>query len=207
MPRPIPQGIVEWEGTALRRPCVKPTVVNMEGGVEGRDWLMTTQRLGFGIWRDADAALANAIWGDAEVTKLTGGPFTAEAVTERLTVEIDNWRLHGVQYWPVFRLDDSTLVGCCGLRPRNMDALVVELGFQLCRDAWGRGFATEAGRRVIEWARKQAFASLIAGHHPENQASRRALLGLGFLYSHDELYPPTGQMEPCYLLRMDGVGV
>lgn len=171
--------------------------------MDGRDWLMRTKRLRFGIWRDDDAALATAIWGDAEVTRLTGGPFTTEAVAERLAAEIGHWRLHRIQYWPVFRLNDSTLVGCCGLRPRDMAARVAELGFQLCRDAWGQGFATEAAKGVIRWARENGFAALIAGHHPENQASRRALLRLGFSYTHDELYPPTGEMEPCYLLRID----
>jgi len=52
------------------------------------------------------------------------------------------------------------------------------------------------------WAAAKDIAALIAGHHPENHASGRALQRLGFNYTHDELYPPTGRMEPCYLLQM-----
>jgi RimJ/RimL family protein N-acetyltransferase len=163
---------------------------------------METKRLRFGIWRTVDTALAEAIWGDAEVTELTGGPFTAEAIAERLGTEIENWRLYGIQYWPVFALDGSTLVGCCGLRPRDMEARQAELGFQLCRASWGRGYASEASEAVIEWARAHDFAALIAGHHPSNEASKRALLRLGFSYTHDELYPPTGLVEPCYSLSL-----
>ena len=163
---------------------------------------METERLRFSIWRDDDTALAEAIWGDAEVTELTGGPFTTEAVTERLAAEIQNWRLNGIQYWPLFRLNGSTLIGCCGLRPRDKNARVAELGFQLCRQSWGKGYASEASRAVIEWARAHDFAALIAGHHPSNQASKRALVHLGFSYTHDELYPPTGLMEPCYFLPL-----
>ena len=170
--------------------------------VDGREWLMATERLRLGIWRDDDTALAEAIWGDAEVTELTGGPFTTEAVAERLAAEIENWRLYRIQYWPVFLLNGSTLVGCCGLRPRDMDARVAELGFQLCRHSWGQGYASEASRAVIEWARAHDFATLIAGHHPSNQASKSALVRLGFSYTHDELYPPTGLMEPCYFLPL-----
>jgi ribosomal-protein-alanine N-acetyltransferase len=144
-----------------------------------------------------------AIWGNVEVTKLTGGPFTVEDVAQRLVTEIANWRLYGIQYWPVFRRTDGGLAGCCGLRPRDMNARIAELGFQFRPDAWGQGFATEAATAVIEWARTQRFSALIAGHHPDNLESKRALLRLGFSYTHDELYSPTGQLEPCYLLRFD----
>jgi [ribosomal protein S5]-alanine N-acetyltransferase len=33
---------------------------------------------------------------------------------------------------------------------------------------------------------------IFAGHHPENEGSGRLLAKLGFVYTHDELYPPTG---------------
>lgn len=170
--------------------------------MDGMDCLMATERLRFGIWQDDDAPLADAIWGDAEVTELTGGPFTTEEVAQRLASEIENWRVHRIQYWPVFGLAGSTLVGCCGLRPRDTNARVAELGFQLCRRSWGQGYAFEASRAVIEWARAHDFATLIAGHHPSNQASKRVLLRLGFSYTHDELYPPTSLMEPCYALSL-----
>jgi ribosomal-protein-alanine N-acetyltransferase len=68
-----------------------------------------------------------------------------------------------------------------------MNARIAELGFQFCADAWGQGFATEASTAVIEWARTEGFSALIAGHHPDNLASKRALVRLGFSYTHDEL--------------------
>lgn len=43
----------------------------------GRGYFMVSERFGFGIGREEDADLAAAIWGDPEVTKLTGGPFTS----------------------------------------------------------------------------------------------------------------------------------
>jgi [ribosomal protein S5]-alanine N-acetyltransferase len=175
--------------------------------MEGCDWPASTKRLRFGVWREGDVSLAISIWGDPEVTELTGGPFTMEAVAQRLAMEIENCRRYRFQYWPVFQLDGGALVGCCGLRPRDVKARIAELGFQLCRRAWGQGFATEAANGVIEWARERGFAALIAGHHPENLASRRALLRLGFSYTHHELYAPTSQLEPCYLLRIDGSDV
>jgi [ribosomal protein S5]-alanine N-acetyltransferase len=57
---------------------------------------------------------------------------------------------------------------------------------------------------VIEHAFKTLAASaLFAGHNPNNHASRRLLEKLGFQYTHDELYRPTGLHHPSYLLRPD----
>jgi len=165
-------------------------------------YFMVSERLGFGSWTQDDLPLAAAIWGDPEVTRLTGGPFTPRQVQARLDAEISNLLHHGIQYWPLFRLDTGEHVGCCGLRPRDMDAAVMELGFHLRREAWGHGYASEAAKAVIAWAPTKGVAALMAGHHPQNHASGRALQGLGFIYTHDELYPPTGLMEPCYLLKV-----
>jgi [ribosomal protein S5]-alanine N-acetyltransferase len=172
--------------------------------MDGSDLPACTDRLRFGIWREEDGPLAAAIWGDPEVTLLTGGPFSARQVAERLREEIENWQRFAIQYWPLFRVSDGHLVGCCGLRPRDIAAGILELGFQLCRDNWRQGFATEASCAVIDWARARGIAALIAGHHPSNGASERTLRGLGFAYTHHELYPLTGEMEPCYFLRLDG---
>jgi RimJ/RimL family protein N-acetyltransferase len=46
-----------------------------------------------------------------------------------------------------------------------------------------------------------AASALFAGHHPANRSSRDLLLKLGFRYTHDEYYAPTGLQHPSYLLR------
>lgn len=157
-----------------------------------------TERLVFRCWRDDDLALAMALWGDARVSALVGGPFSEVAVGDRLALEIETQRIHGFQYWPIAtRAGDA--VGCCGLKPRSTE--MHELGFYLRPDAWGNGYAVEAGRAVIAHAFASPIAALFAGHHPDNAASRRTLAKLGFRYVFDELYPPTGLQHPCYELR------
>jgi RimJ/RimL family protein N-acetyltransferase len=46
-----------------------------------------------------------------------------------------------------------------------------------------------------------AVKALFAGHHPENAASERLLRKLGFRYTHQEIYLPTGLLNPAYLLK------
>lgn len=41
------------------------------------------------------------------------------------------------------------------------------------------------------------------GDYPHNERSRNLLLKLGFAYTHDEFYEPTGLEHPSYLLTAD----
>jgi RimJ/RimL family protein N-acetyltransferase len=69
---------------------------------------------------------------------------------------------------------------------------------------WRCGYASEAACAVIEYAFKKLKANgLFAGHNPRNEASRCLLEKLGFHYTHDEYYPPTGLNYPSYLLKAD----
>jgi len=145
------------------------------------------------------------LWGDPEVTRLIGGPFSAEQVRERLAGEIDLMAAQGIQYWPIFRLSDGAHVGCAGLRPYRPQARVYEMGFHLRPAFWGRGLAVEAGRAVIAVAFDTLGAEAIfAGHHPDNAASRVVLEKLGFHFTHEERYAPTGLLHPSYLLTRSG---
>ncbi len=171
-----------------------------------RAFFLSTLRLGFGTWQPEDLGLAAQLWGDARVTALIGGPFGAAQVERRLREEIARQEAHGVQYWPLFNLADGAHVGCCGLRP-SADQLVAgepgvfELGFHLRPAFWGRGLASEAAQAVIEHAFTRLRASrLVAGHHPANRDSRRLLERLGFRYTHDALYGPTGLHHRNYTL-------
>jgi len=166
-----------------------------------RDYFLTTERLGFSHWKADDLALAKKLWADPQVTAFLGGPFTPEEVSARLSREIAMMIACKVQYWPLFLLENNDLVGCAGLRPYTNDRHVLELGFHLRPDYWGRGLAREAARAVIAFAFETlAIESLFAGHHPANEASERLLKKLGFLWTHEEIYPPTGLMNPAYLL-------
>ena len=158
-------------------------------------------RLGFRCWTPEDLPLALALWGDPKVSRLIGGHFSTEQVTEKLRQEIVWQAALGIQYWPIFLLATDEHVGCAGLRPYQPRGPVHELGFHLRPAFWGQGLAEEAARAVIAFA-FQTFgvAGLFAGHHPENSASRRILQKLGFHYTHDDLYPPTGLLHPCYAL-------
>ena len=72
-----------------------------------------------------------------------------------------------------------------------------EFGYWLTPSAWGRGYATEAGRAMVAAARHTlGLRRLKAGHFVDNPASGRVLTKLGFR--------PTGTITPRASLARGG---
>lgn len=172
-----------------------------------RKIVLISPRLAFSVWTPRDWPLAETLWGNPDVCRyiVAEGRFTTQQIRERLATEIHNEQTRGVQYWPLFALENDDFVGCCGLRPYADKAGAWELGFHLLPAYWGQGLAREAGQAVITYAFKTLGATqLVAGHHPDNAASARVLQQLGFCRTGTVLYPPTGRTHPIYRLLPNG---
>ena len=95
------------------------------------------------------------------------------------------------------------LVGSCGLGRRPSGA--VELGYWIARSSWGRGFATEAGKALVDIARALGLARLEASHFIDNPASSRVLEKLGFESSGliaPRMNCARGEEVPARLMRL-----
>ena len=83
-------------------------------------------------------------------------------------------------------LSDGTLIGGCGFGKFRGDA--PEIGYWLGVSYWGRGYATEAARALIDHAfTDHGYEKLVAGARVNNPASRRVLEKCGFQWTGVEL--------------------
>jgi RimJ/RimL family protein N-acetyltransferase len=83
-------------------------------------------------------------------------------------------------------LCDGTLIGVCGLAPGRYE--VPELGYWFGVPHWGKGYATEAARAVIDYGFGElSHQSIQAGARVSNPASRRVLEKCGFQWTGVEL--------------------
>lgn len=83
---------------------------------------------------------------------------------------------------------------------------VHELGYWLTPSAWGRGYATEAGRAVLHAARHAlGIRRVEASHHVANPASGRVLAKLGFREIRREQHHSlaNGGMVDCVVTARD----
>jgi len=166
-------------------------------------YFLETQRLGFRIWTTDDLDLAIGLWGDYEVTKLfdSRGPLSRDQIQNRLLAEIATQADYGIQYWPIFRQKTGEHFGCAGLRPYDLPKNVLEIGFHIRSKLWLQGYAFEAAAEILNYAFNiKQVSGLFAGHNPKNSASRNLLVKLGFQYTHDEYYEPTGLQHPSYII-------
>ncbi len=176
---------------------------------QAHPYFMNSERIGFSHWTENDLSLAQALWGDPEVSRYitASGVFTADEIKARLQLEIQNGKEYAVQYWPMFLLENSEFVGVCGLRPHGRDK-EYEIGCHLMKKFWNKGLAAEAAGRVIAYAFDDLAAeSLFAGHNPLNTRSAHVLTKLGFTSIGKEYYPPTGLMHPSYRLGREKYSV
>ena len=139
-------------------------------------------------WAEDAPALAQAIADEAIVRNLATAPwpFALRDAEAFLAAPRD-------PVYPSFLIFERTaaapaLVGACGLGRRPSGA--VELGYWIARDSWNQGFATEAGRALLDIAEALGLPQLEASFFIDNPASGRVLEKLGFA--------PTGLSAPRY---------
>ena len=78
------------------------------------------------------------------------------------------------------RATSSVLCCCIKGRVPQPDSGELRLGYLVSESQWGRGFATELVRGVVNWVRVRGFRSIIAGVAKGNASSIRVLEKTGF---------------------------
>jgi RimJ/RimL family protein N-acetyltransferase len=132
-------------------------------------------------WRDSDTEAWGAISADDELMRSLGrdaGLDLSEAWRDMAKLA-GHWALKGYGHWALEELEGRELVGNAGLfRPPDWPGL--ELGWTVGRSRWGRGYAGEAARAAIDWARAELGAShLISLITNDNHRSQRVAEKLG----------------------------
>lgn len=132
-------------------------------------------------WIEDAPALQRAIAHESVAMKLARLPWPYELVDAETFLSMPVARDEAVSL--IFAHDAAgdqpRLVGGCGIHRSDAGP---ELGYWLTPDAWGRGYATEAGRAMLGVARwTLGHRRLVACHHLDNPASGRVLRKLGFV--------------------------
>ena len=79
-----------------------------------------------------------------------GAVLSAAEVTETIEDSVRDFAAGGFGVWLIHEEGRSALVGTAGLRP--LEDIGLEIFYSLAPGSWGRGYATEAARAVVEHA-------------------------------------------------------
>ena len=143
---------------------------------------LITARLQLRPFTAADHDAIHAVYSDPEVMRYVGhGAHRGMAETVRaLRVYADILATHGYSFLAVVERGRGVVVGDAGLNPLGGRGPDVELGYTVARADWGRGYATEIGRALVDHAFTTLGVSrVVAQVEPANAASRHVLEKLG----------------------------
>ncbi|WP_165818406.1 GNAT family N-acetyltransferase [Frankia canadensis] len=148
---------------------------------------LSTPRLLLRRWRPEDEAAIAEMNRDPQVARYLNRPVDPATVEAFLGRMVQHWQEHGYGPWILESHEPDhagEVLGFAGLAhvPPFLAAAGSrpELGWRLCRAAWGRGLATEAARAARDDAfERLGLPDLISVIHPENARSQRVAGKLG----------------------------
>ena len=159
---------------------------------------LTSERLRLSPLLSADLDITLEMFTDPLVLKFVSKPMTPDAIRK----EMPNWLRRGgngsMGIWCISDLDSGEKYGTVALLPLPIEGddtdftqvrpgLVpdgdVEVGYFLKRSVWNRGYASEACRRLIQFAFEDAgFDEIVATLEEDNAASINVLIKSGFTH-------------------------
>lgn len=102
-------------------------------------------------------------------------------------LENDNWNR-----WIIILKETSEIIGTC-LIYYNEEECSWDISYNLGKKFWGKGYASEAMNRVMQYAKEGlGIRECIAVHAMENPASGHIIQKLGFHYEKDVPYECNG---------------
>jgi len=123
--------------------------------------------------QDADALLL--LLGDPVVMEFYPATLDRKGVEEWIGRNLARYERDGHGLWAIVLKDNGELVGDCGCVLQEVEGRnEVEVGYQVRRDLWGNGYATEAAGACMIYAFDELGANrVISMIRPPNLRSRR----------------------------------
>ena len=149
---------------------------------------MKTERLIFNCYAEKDKADFISLFTDAAVMKHVGDGMMTRERAEAFWLKLFE-KLYPQNYkiWAVFAKEDSRYVGHAGVYPRPTHKEDWEFVYFLNQKSWGKGYATEIARRIIEFAFEElSLREVFATVDDDHSASIRVLEKTGMKFEQFE---------------------
>jgi ribosomal-protein-alanine N-acetyltransferase len=137
--------------------------------------ILETERLLLRRFTLDDADALDRILGNPVTMKYYPAPYDRGGIEAWIRRNLVRYVDSGFGLWALLLKDSSELIGDCGCYVREIEErFEFEMGWHVRRGLWGRGYATEATRRCIEYTFSTLGAErIIALVRPENLSSCR----------------------------------
>lgn len=145
-----------------------------------------TERLLLRRWHDADRAPFAALNSDPQVMKLLSTRLSRAQSDAYIDTIEAHFQRHGFGLWALQERASGRFVGLTGLNTVAFPAHftpAVEVGWRLAHSAWGKGYATEAGRAALAYGFERAqLEQIVSMTSRLNSRSRAVMQRLGMTW-------------------------
>ena len=115
------------------------------------------------------------------------GPLDEAQVRKELDRYLREWATLGFGIFAILEKDSNHFIGRAGFA--KLDSGIVEFGYLILKEYWGKGIATEAAQSILEWGLHNIPIDRIIGFAPSNHiASIRVLEKCGMKYFKSDTY-------------------
>lgn len=151
-----------------------------------------------------DAEALAGLWTDPQVTRYMGGPREYRKVYDNFVEDaaVDpppQWDI-----WPVVERETGAVIGHCGLADKEIEGRVeIELVYVFAVPAWGKGYASEAARALVDYGfGPMGLERIVALVEPENDGSARVAVKAG-LHLEKQVIRPSGRRMDLYVIEKE----
>ena len=150
--------------------------------------ILETERLVFRRYESRDENDFIALFTDPAVMKYVGdGVLNAEQAAAFWRKLFDELYPKGFNIWAIFTKADSRYVGHAGIYPRPTKKEDQEIVYFLVQTEWGKGYATEVARRLIELGFEYLnLLAVFATVNDDHFVSIRVLVKAGMKFERHE---------------------
>ena len=163
------------------------------------DFRHETQRLILRDWREEDWREFWRTTNTPAVMRWLGGVVDAEGQAKAQERLLSYRRDHGHTFWAIERKSDDAVIGFCGLKRSNQAGGpigMMEVGWRLREDAWGKGYAKEAAAASLDLAFTHFDADEVIALTVDGNAASWGLMKRLGMQRREDLDFANGDFDP-----------
>ena len=144
--------------------------------------MLETERLIMRPLQESDVEEIFAMRSDEEIMRFIREPQGRDESLGWIRLVSERWSDEKLGFCAVIEKSTDKFLGWCGIwRLQETDEF--EIGYAIEKQNWGKGFATEAAGKFMQYGFEELNAEkLVAVARPENSASRRVMEKLGMKF-------------------------
>ncbi|UNK21021.1 GNAT family N-acetyltransferase [Paenibacillus sp. N3/727] len=144
-----------------------------------------TERLHLRKMKVSDSSSLFKVWSDPDVTKFMNvSCFTNENQAKEMITLLDDLSQDSKAIrFSIIKIESNEIIGSCGYNSLDFENAKAEIGYDIAKSFWGRGYASEAIYSLLDYAFSSLKMNRIeAKVEPENVNSIKLLQKLNFTF-------------------------